>query len=159
LLTQYSHKAPADPKEQQARRLYPLDNDFEQYIPDMAPIFLYMLVETFPEYMEFGLQTKECKDIVEANRDYWEKNDVYLCYINKCVENGDKTKDGLGIKEIYANFKDWFQYSYPGQRNIPSLNAVEEALISRWGPRNAGAHWMGIKFKVNNDYGSIAVNI
>lgn len=158
LLTQYSLNAPKDPKEQQAKRLYPIDNNFENYIPEMAPIFLYMMVEAFTDYMEFGLETKKCQDIVDATRDYWEKNDVYLCYINKNIEAGIPSKDGLGINEIYANFKDWFQYSYPGQRNIPNLNTVEEALISRWGPRR-GAHWMGIKFKENNSYGNIAVNI
>lgn len=171
-LSTWTKDAPADPEQQKRERKYPMDINFEQKIPSMAPAFLWLLVKEYSSYVKDGLEEP---DIVKRHtHQYWEENDTYKLYIHEMMEiawipgkepreivseDGEVSYDDSQAErdfnataawaDVYLDFKTWFQSNNPGQK-APTNSVAKARFIEELGTlRSVGrrASWFAIRIK------------
>jgi len=158
-LSTWVSNPPKTVDEQYAQRLFRKDPFFEKQIPELAPAFMWYLVQMYAKYRKEGLQ--EPPLVTESTTEYWNENDIYLQFINENVKRAykggiDKTADGkegtideearITISDMYARFRDWFKECFQGIK-CPDRPIVKTELESRMGKTYKRA-WRGITFKV-----------
>jgi len=148
---------PKTPEEQYKTRRYRLNEGFKYEIPEMAPAFLWILVQSYAKYKREG--AKPPKSVIEKTKKYWEENDPYIMFrkdrIELAVVPGSITEDNqqgeidrtarMTLVDVYNEFKEWWSNTFPGTR-IPLRNDVKYQLDQRWKGFARGA-WWGIKPK------------
>lgn len=130
----YSAEAPETLEEQQAARIYPMDTNFENRLPELAPAILWIFVQYFKNYVESGL--KEPASVIQETQKYWEENDFYAQFFSEKVapvysdyQNGIvDTNAKLSLSQLYQEFVSWFVSCFPGTKtpNRKDLKMVME---------------------------------
>ena len=118
-------------------------NNFEtEILPKLIEPFLWLLVQTYPKFVEEGigeiLPTKNYKDI-----------DIYLNFKEDYIKESDPA-DTLIETSLYQIFKKWHVINYPSQlENIPdkSLFTKEMSRSELLGIRVA-KKWIGFRINV-----------
>lgn len=156
----WKSNAPESEEEQYAQRIFPKDEFFEEYIPDMAPAFMWILVQYYKIYRQERLPI--CPTIQAAHDRYFTNNDKFRRFVDECLEpvmivdsTGTQVRDERykmslsGQDSIMELFVRWYRQQFPGEaRTIPNSDKVNEELILRMG-RKSGSYWLGWRIRSN----------
>lgn len=128
--------------------VFPKDKSLKDKFPKWAPVFISMLVKRI---CETGGEVKDCMEVIAASNKYRQSQDCITGFITDKI-----IKDSKGaISKRYLNdvFKEWYQMNY-GHRKPPKLSEIEEAMIKKFGNRNAKTNkWHGITIKEDEEVG------
>ena len=117
------------------------DKDLKQKLPMWAPVFASMLVK---RAFETEGEVIDCAEVVEASRKYRQNQDNITGFISeKIVKMTGKT---IGKQGLHAEFKEWFQSSY-GNRKMPKLTELDEAMNKKFGNRNSKNKWVNVTIR------------
>jgi hypothetical protein len=148
----WTDKAPTTRAEQFRQRLFPLDPDFEDKIPRLAPAFLWIFVKYYSLYIKERLVLPRV--VVDYTENYWKNNDLFAQFLGEMVrevvirdEQGRPVKDPnakLTLSEIYGAFTAWYKSAAPGNR-IPDRTKVLSELTTRWKTPPRRGYWYGVR--------------
>jgi P4 family phage/plasmid primase-like protien len=117
------------------------DKDLKQKLPKWGPVFASMLVN---RAFETQGEVMDCQEVIEASRKYRQNQDHITGFINeKIIKMQGKT---LGKQGLHAEFKEWFQSTY-GNRKMPKLTELDEAMNKKFGNRNVKNKWSNITIR------------
>ena len=150
-LSTWVDKAPASEAEQFKLKLFQKDAFFEKQIPELAPAFMWILIQYFEKYIVEGLREPEI--IKEHTADYWKDNDVYQQFMAESLKKAEILRaDGkkeidmnatMSFNEVYATFKFWFKDSFSGLK-VPDKSTAKHELCQRLGKLGKNG-WAGLK--------------
>ncbi len=157
-LSTWVKNPPSSMDEQYKQRLFRIDRFFEKQIPEMAPAFMWYLVQMYSKYRREGLIEPET--VTESTKEYWNENDIYQQFINENIKRAykeipdwpaDKEKPideeaKITISEVNARFREWFRESF-GNLKCPDRPLIKSELEQRMGKTFKRA-WRGAAFKV-----------
>lgn len=119
---------PESEEEQKRQRLFKKDPKFEEKIPELAPIFLSLIVLVYKRYHKEGLKIPPL--IKNFTEKFWNENDPYSNFISEFVE---EDKDSfIKVHDLCDQFRRWFRTSYTCAK-VPDINVVKNSFIIRWG--------------------------
>ena len=151
---------PKTTDEQYKKRLFKIDPYFEAQIPELAPAFMWYLVQMYGKYRKEGLIEPEI--VTKSTTEYWNDNDIYLQFISENITRAylnppadwpagkEKPIDEeakISVADMYARFRDWFKESFNSLR-CPDRQIVKSELEQRMG-KTFQRHWHGINLKVD----------
>lgn len=142
---------PTTESEQYEKRKFKKNPAFERRIPQLAPAFLWIMVQYYPYYYSEGLIDPQI--VRDHTESYWRDNDVYAQFAADNIQevfdaNGNRDSSArITLSEIYAEFKMWYRDTFPGQK-VLERTVVRTELTSRWG-RMHGNAWHGIRLVSN----------
>ena len=150
-LSTWVDKAPISEAEQFKLRLFQKDPFFEKQITELAPAFLWILVQYFEIYIAEKLVEPEI--IKEHTAEYWKDNDVYQQFLAENIKPAEVTRADnkkerdmnatMNFNEVYSIFKFWFKDSFSGLK-IPDKSTAKHELCQRLGKLGKNG-WIGIK--------------
>jgi len=125
--------------------VFPKDKGLKEKLPKWAPVFVSMLVK---RAFETNGEVIDCAEVVAASKKYRQNQDHITGYINekivKCVGKNIIKPD------LHADFRQWFQGTY-GNRKMPKLTELDEAMVKKFGNRNANNRWVNVTIKSDNN--------
>jgi len=112
----FDDEAPENKEEQIDKRHFEADPEFSVKIPQLSQVMLWYLFNRF-----INLKSKkivEPKEVTDATEEYRNDCDIYMQYvserINKMhINSPDIHKQTLTIREVYADFIDWYHENHP----------------------------------------------
>jgi P4 family phage/plasmid primase-like protien len=122
--------------------VFPKDKTLKEKLPLWAPVFISILVK---RAFETEGEVIDCAEVVEASNKYRQNQDCISGFINDkiIVVNGAS----LGKKILNHVFGEWFKSCY-GNRKVPKLHELEEAITKKFGQINQKTRkWVNIKIK------------
>ena len=129
----YNHEVPLTFEEQLKQKVFYRDNDLSNKLPFMKQAMMWLMFQTYKYITKYG-KGKEPDIVTSATNSYKETNDIYLQFINeKTKEDRSGSNQGVGLAELYAEFKLWFQNSFTNVK-MPSKNDLKEDILKKWGP-------------------------
>jgi phage/plasmid-associated DNA primase len=157
-LSTWVSNPPKSMDERYKKRLFKKDPFFEKLIPELAPAFMWYLVQMYTKYRKEGL--KEPQLVTESTTEYWNENDIYLQFINenitrayKLIPNWPEGKEQpvdeeakITVGQMYSRFRDWFKECFNGLK-CPDRPLVKGELEQRMG-KTFKRSWRGIKWKM-----------
>ena len=90
-------KVPETFEEQVSKRIYNMDDRFEDNIPRLSMALLWLSVKNFKKYRSEGLVTPPY--IKKWMEDYWKRNEPYMSYINERLTRMKAKKKCVMCKE------------------------------------------------------------
>lgn len=120
--------------------VFPKDNELEDKLPKWAPIFASMLVNIA---FETGGFVKDCNMVLASSNKYRQTQDHITGFIQDMIiykEDGRIKK-----KELWEQFKMWFQESYGTQKPPKGAELVEQ-MEKKFG-KCTSSEWRGIAIK------------
>ena len=157
-LSTWVRNPPKTMDEQYKQRLFKMDPFFEKQIPELAPAFMWYLVQMYGKYRREGLHEPEL--VTQSTTEYWNENDIYLQFINENIERAYKILPNwpegkekpvdkeakITISQMYSRFRDWFRECFTHIK-CPDRPIFKGELEQRMGKTYRRA-WNGIKFKI-----------
>jgi phage/plasmid-associated DNA primase len=148
----FSRNAPDDEEEQFRQRIFKRDDFFDQRIPELASVYLWVLTEYYKDYKKYGLKPPE--SIVEFTSRYWNDVDNYNMFKDQKLDyqftdEGEIDQSiGITADDIYPHFVKWFKLHNPG-KDIPICKKfkTEMSKIERLGPPSNRGRWYGVNVK------------
>lgn len=158
----WSKSAPLDEEEQWKTRTFKLDPKFDWRIPELAPAFLWLLVDKYYQmYVSDDRSLQVPKQVKMATDEYWQNNDIYILFENSRIKTDDDDvleadRGFIDEDALYRNFKDWYEEKF--NNKAPPMPSVISEFSSkyRWGKPikcERGKIWRGKKLK--GDYSSM----
>jgi P4 family phage/plasmid primase-like protien len=123
--------------------VFPKDKSLKEKLPKWAPVFISMLIK---RACETDGEVKDCPEVVAASNKYRQSQDAISGFITDKII---KVENPYGVNQTSLNnaFKEWFQMNY-GNRKAPKLSELIEAMIKKFGNKNAKSNkWHNIKIK------------
>lgn len=129
---------PESPEEQERQKIFPMDKELDEKIPELIEAFIWYLLEWYkkPKYV------KPPQKVYAAVEKYKEKNDIYLQFINDCVV--PDPKGTTTITELNTFIGNWIREYFPG-RKIPNKADIENYFTKKWGAYDKFKRWKGYK--------------
>ena len=117
------------------------DKGLKEKLVVWAPIFASMLVKIA---FETEGEVNDCPEVVDASKKYRQNQDHINGFISeKVVPMSGKF---LGKQGLHAEFKEWFQCTY-GNRKMPKLTELDEAMTKKYGKRNDKNKWVNVSIR------------
>ena len=135
--SKFVENAPESKVEQIEKKLFPIDRQFDEKIPDLLEGLVFLLLH---EFTKAGKQIYEPQEVTCATQIYKNKNDYYGIFINERI--GDDENECLTMNELYIAFKEWFKESNENSA-MPSKQDVKEYFTKYWGKPQSGMKWVG----------------
>jgi P4 family phage/plasmid primase-like protien len=135
---------PESYEEQLRQKKFPMDPNFSKKIPSLIPAFAYLLLE----HRKKLVVRVEPEKVLIATAMYRKQNDVYREFIEENIMEAASNK--LSLTELYAQFKEWYKDSFPGQA-VPVKNDVREYFSKLWGEPSLGLKWTGHRIRTLDD--------
>ena len=128
-------ECPQSLDDQFEQKIFPMDKDFAQKIPDMREALAWFLIYRYQRLTKGDKVTPS--EVTVATDAYMRDNDVYKQFESQRVFS----KPGAKLRQntLYDAFKEWFREDCPGQ-TIPQRHAVINYFINRWG--NPTKYWL-----------------
>lgn len=126
---------PEDPAQQLLLRQFKKNPRFENRFSVLAPAFLWIMVQYYPNYATEGLTEPP------VVADYRRQNDVYLQFVTAMIQTDVNAK--VALLEVYAKFTRWFQVAFP-HLEIPDRVTIKTELTKRLGQLHDNT-WHGIR--------------
>jgi P4 family phage/plasmid primase-like protien len=120
--------------------VFPKDKDLKEKLPKWAIVFASMLIK---RAFETNGEVIDCPEVIGASKKYRQNQDHINGFINEKIMKCPGSC--IGKQGLHAEFKLWFQCSY-GNRKMPKLTDLDEALTKKFGNRNKDQKWPNIKF-------------
>ncbi len=125
--------------------VFPKDKGLKERLPLWAPIFASMLVK---RAFETEGEVKVCEEVIQASKKYRQNQDFINGFISeKIIVQPGKS---VGKRELNETFKDWFLMTY-GNKRMPKLTELEEAIIKKYGQKNRNNKWLNIAIKYDEN--------
>jgi P4 family phage/plasmid primase-like protien len=122
------------------------DKSLKDKFPKWAPVFISMLVNRI---CETNGEVQDCNEVIAASNKYRQSQDCITSFINEKIIKDDKSS--LSKKYMNDVFKEWYQMNY-GNRKSPKMSEIEDAMVKKFGARNAKTNkWQGITIKVDDE--------
>jgi phage/plasmid-associated DNA primase len=148
----WSANAPRSEEEQYRTRVFPMDRNFSDKLPEMIPAFMWMFVQKFKDYCDQGLNIPPM--VHKRTAEYWEENDPYHLFTKESIQEvinkeGDPDMSAtLTPTEVYRQFDAWYRDNLPAVK-VPLRPTVISELSRRWNsePDKENNVWYGIKLR------------
>jgi phage/plasmid-associated DNA primase len=148
-LSRWTSNAPEDLDEQFKQGIFQMDRFFDNQIPLMAPAFLWIIVQKYPEYFEEGLN--DPPDVLQATENFRVMNNFYIHFTRDCIttvinETGDMDMTAqVGLDELFNSFKQWWKnQEFPGK--VPTKTEFKGELETTWKTKaDAENKWYGLR--------------
>ena len=126
--------------------VFPKDKGLKDKLPIWAPVFVSMLVK---RAFETDGEVIDCPEVISASNKYRQEQDQITGFMNeKIIKVQGKT---LGKREINETFKEWYQSTY-GNRKMPKLTELEEAMNKKYGMRNSKTNkWLNVTIQYDDE--------
>ena len=124
------------------------DYDLDSKITNWAPTFMSSLISIY-------LRTKgsviDCDDVLLESKKYRDSEDIISNYITDNLETIppteiNATNPGIGIKDIFIHFKNWYQESGINKKLTVGQKELQTCLEKKWS-KNKKSKWINIRFK------------
>jgi P4 family phage/plasmid primase-like protien len=126
--------------------IFKKDKSLKEKLPNWSIVFISMLVK---RAFETDGEVLDCEEVLSASNKYRQNQDCISGFINDKIIKVNGAS--LGKKLLNDCFKEWFQMNY-GNRKIPKLYELEEAITKKYGAKNFKTNkWMNIKIKPDED--------
>ena len=131
---------PNTEKEQFEMKRFKADTGFSNRLPDLAPVFLWMLFERYKDYKKRGL--REPQEVSMATNVYRAMNDIFVQFIEDRIEKviilpgtEDKKKPFLKLNDVHAEFTTWYSINHSSyaKEKITKITLLHE-FNKRFGP-------------------------
>lgn len=157
----FDQMAPSDEKEQKRTHHFPNDNNFSSHLPQLAPAFLWILIEEYKKNRLKPLIAPE--EVLRAVNNYRRSNDAMMQFIEQYIvidTNSDEGKEGLSINAIYLKYKDWFRQNFPGSM-VQQKQDIQDDLKQRWGRphmQKSVTKWIGKRWRHDDEDDDTVIN-
>jgi len=129
--------------------VFPKDKSLKEKLPKWAPVFISMLIK---RACETEGEVKDCSEVVAASNKYRQSQDAISGFITDKIIKVDNPH-GVNQTSLNNVFKEWFQINY-GHRKAPKLSELIEAMVKKFGNKNAKSNkWHTFKIK-EDEYGA-----
>lgn len=129
---------PTDEEDQFKLKRFKADGSFSKRLPDLAPVFLWMLFERYKDYKKRGL--REPQEVSMATNVYRAMNDIFMQFIEDMIEPvpfdpEDKKKPFLKLSDLHAEFTTWYSINHSSyaKEKITKVTLLHE-FNKRLGP-------------------------
>jgi P4 family phage/plasmid primase-like protien len=127
--------------------VFPKDKSLKDRLPELAPIFMSMLVsKTF----ETNGVVEDCGIVMSASNKYRRGQDNIAAFVSERIIKTGNNDDIVQKKELTNELKEWFLQEQTG-RKIPKSQEIYDYLDKKFGnyreksTKNQKAGWVGIK--------------
>lgn len=127
--SRWSDNAPKDPQECQRLRVFQKDRYFQSKLPGLARALLWLMVQWYPKYHEYGLS--RLKEIEGVAAKYWADQDYYQRFIDMKMHRYDKINGQVqqqvyvDVQMAHASFGPWFRANYPSLKPPNSKQFIQ----------------------------------
>lgn len=139
----FSKSAPSSMEEQVRDKIFPVDPNLAQKIPNLVEPLAWLLLQhrSLPKGEEPN-KVKTATDRYRMNNDYLHQ------FANQIIVDDPNGK--VNPSELYCRYKEWLQEGLPGERAPPLLDFTEY-FQKKWGDLNERGFWMGKKIKMGRN--------
>lgn len=149
----WSINAPKTKEEQDKLHIYPMDRDFGSKINDMVIPFINLTMKWYPIYREEGME--EPAIVTRAAQQYWMENDVYLCFMNACLETVIEggildTRYRISLPEMHLKIKTFMTQFFTSLKlpDYPTFTSEIKPRLTNMGivienKEVIGMRWIG----------------
>jgi P4 family phage/plasmid primase-like protien len=116
------------------------DNELKSKFPEMAPVFMSMLVKLAVE--KKGVVT-DCDIVLSASKKYRHGQDCISAFVNENIKKTGDKQDKVKKRELLQTFQQWFQREF-GSRKAPKSQELYEYMDKKFGPQKSGC-WSCIR--------------
>jgi P4 family phage/plasmid primase-like protien len=121
--------------------IYIKDKSLKDKLPELAPIFISMLVK---RAFETNGIVENCETILNASNKYRKGQDHISAFISeRIIKTGDKSHK-IGKRDLAAEFTLWFQQEQ-GSRKVPKGEELYEYMNKKFG-ESTKKGWVGVKY-------------
>ena len=142
-------KCPTSYEEQMEKKIFPMDDRFNDKIPSLVQPLAWYLIQRWKNYDKND--RFEPEKVKSATKVYKQENDTYLQYIQTYIADQDDAS--MTFDNLLEHFRDWYKHEYPHQV-VPMKPAIKQQFNNYLG-NSTGAAGGGIwKGKLLNRYGN-----
>jgi putative DNA primase/helicase len=121
--------------------LYPKDKTLKDKLPQMAPVFVSMLVK---RAFETDGNVVDCQTVINASNKYRKGQDHIAAFISeRILKTGNKT-DKINKTGLKHDFDNWFQQEQGG-RKLPKGQELYDFMDKKFGLHTSKG-WGGVAF-------------
>lgn len=121
--------------------LYPKDKTLKDKLPQMAPVFVSMLVK---RAFETDGNVVDCQTVINASNKYRKGQDHIAAFISeRILKTGNKT-DKINKTGLKHDFDNWFQQEQGG-RKLPKGQELYDFMDKKFGLHTSKG-WLGVAF-------------
>jgi phage/plasmid-associated DNA primase len=128
---------PSDIEEQFAKKIFPIDKNFSNQIPNMIQPFAWYLIRRWKNINKYVQIEPEKVKIATAL--YRSNNDIYKQFEDHCILEKENSK--LSIITLYSYFKEWYRDEFPTLA-VPNRNIVRQHYTCVWGEPDKNKYWL-----------------
>lgn len=139
----FDDNPPEDVDDQILQNHYQSDPELGQRIPDLAPAFLWMLFNRYPEFSKNKLV--EPKEVMADTEQYHSESNSYYLYCKECIEDAPKT-EYISASQVLSEYRGWFKENYPGARDLFNIMTIKREMSRFLGPLEKNTRWYGKRF-------------
>ena len=121
--------------------VYVKDKSLKDKLPELAPIFVSMLVK---RAFETDGIVENCETILNASNKYRKGQDHISGFITERIIKTGEPSDKIGKRDLYEEFKLWFQQEQ-GARKVPKGEELYEYMNKKFGECSKKG-WIGVKY-------------
>jgi P4 family phage/plasmid primase-like protien len=134
----FSKNPPASIEEQIRTKVFPVDSNLAQRIPDLVEPFAWFL-------LQHRLKPKidDPEKVIAATDQYRMKNDYLHMYANQCVV--EEKEATLESNQFYQSYKEWLHDNISGLKPIPLFEFLEY-FEKKWGNTDENYCWKDKRF-------------
>lgn len=138
-------KCPADYETQMKLGLFPIDTNFDRFLPSIAKGLIWLTAQHYSEYAK-GLQVPLCvqEDSIKQRCD----NNTFIAFAHENIELVDDDSMEVHVNEMYELYKFWFKEQGYHDRP-PTKNDFVESLSVTLDRNPINHRWSGIKTIAN----------
>jgi P4 family phage/plasmid primase-like protien len=119
--------------------VFPKDKSLKNKLPELAPIFMSMLVK---KAFETDGDVKDCEAVTSASSTYRKGQDNISAFVSERIIKTGDSKDKIGKKGLMEDFKQWFGTENSGMKP-PKGKELHEYLDKKFGSHKPTG-WHGI---------------
>ena len=121
--------------------VYPKDKSLKDRLPELAPVFMSMLVK---KTFETDGVVADCDVVMSASNKYRKGQDNIAAFVSERIVKTGDSNDKIGKRGLMEDFKLWFSQEQSG-RKIPKGQELYDYLDKKFG-QSKQTGWSGIKF-------------
>lgn len=127
---------------------FPKDEYLSQKFETWKEAVMAILINRFKYYKKHGLE--EPDEVTKFTKQYQADSDVYLEYINECINEHCSKTDYVTIRGMYSNFRSWFKSTYT-DRKTPGFREFKTYVEGKYEKKIKKGHIYGIDFRGDED--------
>ena len=130
-------ECPNDFEEQMKAKVFPMDKNFNDKIPDMTQPLAWYLIQRWRAIK--SLDPVEPQKVKVATDMYRQENDIYKQFEQQCVFS--KKDSRLFPATLYSCFKEWLKEEYPNRTPFNGTT-FRTHFIKHWGALVKDKYWL-----------------